>query len=88
MRLNMAKSTKSFYVCSFSYYWHSRCWRYLAEPAIGAPQAFGSSVDVVKAPYLYEFNNWALPLVLMVGAERIAAILGTVRFVQAGYRNR
>ena len=40
-----------------------------AEPAIGALQAFGSSVDVVKAPYLYELlNNWALPLVLMVGA--------------------
>ena len=33
-----------------------------AEPAIGALQAFGSSVDVMKAPYLYELlNNWALP---------------------------
>ncbi len=55
-----------------------------AEPAIGALQAFGSSVDVVKAPYLYELlNNWALPLVLMVGAGvGIAAILGTVRFVK------
>ena len=55
-----------------------------AEPAIGALQAFGSSVDVVKAPYLYELlNNWALPLVLMVGAGvGIAAILGTVRFVR------
>ena len=55
-----------------------------AEPAIGALQAFGSSVDVNKAPYLYELlNNWTLPLVLMVGAGvGIAAILGTVRFVQ------
>jgi hypothetical protein len=55
-----------------------------AEPAIGALQAFGSSVDVNKAPYLYELlNNWTLPLVLMVGAGvGVAAILGTVRFVQ------
>ena len=55
-----------------------------AEPAIGALQAFGSSVDVMKAPYLYELlNNWALPLVLMVGGGvGIAAILGTVRFVR------
>ena len=55
-----------------------------AEPAIGALQAFGSSVDVTKAPYLFELlNNWALPLVLMVGAGvGIAAILGTVRFVR------
>ena len=53
-----------------------------AEPAIGALQAFGSSVDVMKAPYLYEIlNNWAMPLVLMVGAGvGFAAILGTVRF--------
>ena len=51
-----------------------------AEPAIGALQAFGSSVDVKKAPYLYELlNNWTLPLVLMVGAGvGVAAILGTV----------
>ena len=55
-----------------------------AEPAIGALQAFGSSVDVTKAPYLFELlNNWALPLVLMVGAGvGLAAILGTVRFVR------
>ncbi|MFL2688019.1 MAG: DUF1538 domain-containing protein [Alphaproteobacteria bacterium] len=55
-----------------------------AEPAIGALQAFGSSVDANKAPYLYELlNNWTLPLVLMVGAGvGIAAILGTVRFVK------
>jgi hypothetical protein len=55
-----------------------------AEPAIGALQAFGSSVDVTKAPYLFELlNNWALPLVLMVGAGvGLAAILGTVRFVK------
>ena len=55
-----------------------------AEPAIGALQAFGASVDVTKAPYLYELlNNWTLPLVLMVGAGvGLAAILGTVRFVK------
>ena len=55
-----------------------------AEPAIGALQAFGSSVDVNKAPYLYELlNNWTLPLVLMVGAGvGVAAIHGTVRFVK------
>ena len=54
-----------------------------AEPAIGALQAFGSSVDVKKAPYLYELlNNWTLPLVLMVGAGvGLAAVLGTLRFV-------
>ncbi len=55
-----------------------------AEPAIGALQAFGSSVDVRAAPYLYELlNNWTLPLVLMVGAGvGLAAILGTIRFVR------
>ena len=55
-----------------------------AEPAIGALQAFGASVDVTRAPYLYELlNNWTLPLVLMVGGGvGIAAILGTIRFVR------
>ena len=55
-----------------------------AEPAIGALQAFGASVDVKKAPYLYEIlNNWTMPLVLMVGGGvGIAAILGTIRFVR------
>ena len=49
-----------------------------AEPAIGALQAFGASVDVNKAPYLYEIlNNWTLPLVLMVGGGvGLAALLG------------
>ena len=55
-----------------------------AEPAIGALQAFGASVDVNKAPYLFEIlNNWTMPLVLMVGGGvGIAAILGTLRFVK------
>lgn len=55
-----------------------------AEPAIGALQAFGASVDVAKAPYLFEMlNNWTLPLVLMVGGGvGLAAILGTIRFVR------
>ena len=54
-----------------------------AEPAIGALQAFGASVDVTRAPYLYEIlNNWTLPLVLLVGAGvGAAAVLGTLRFV-------
>ena len=51
-----------------------------AEPAIGALQAFGASVNVRKAPYLYELlNNWPLPLVIIVGAGvGVAAILGTI----------
>ena len=55
-----------------------------AEPAIGALQAFGASVDVNKAPYLWVLLNvYPLPLVLMVGAGvGIAAILGTIRFVR------
>jgi hypothetical protein len=55
-----------------------------AEPAIGALQAFGASVDVNRAPYLYEIlNNWTLPLVLLVGAGvGLAAVLGTLRFVK------
>ncbi|HCL49196.1 MAG TPA: DUF1538 domain-containing protein [Rhodobiaceae bacterium] len=55
-----------------------------AEPAIGALQAFGASVDVIRAPYLYEIlNNWTLPLVLLVGAGvGLAAVLGTLRFVK------
>ncbi len=55
-----------------------------AEPAIGALQAFGGSVDVNLAPYLYELlNNWTLPLVLIVGGGvGLAAILGTLRFVK------
>ena len=36
-----------------------------AEPAIGALQAFGASVDVTRAPYLYELlNNWTRLLYL------------------------
>ncbi|MBL95209.1 MAG: hypothetical protein CFH06_01317 [Alphaproteobacteria bacterium MarineAlpha3_Bin5] len=55
-----------------------------AEPAIGALQAFGASVDVNKAPYLWVLLNvYPLPLVLMVGAGvGLAAILGTIRFVR------
>lgn len=55
-----------------------------AEPAIGALQAFGASVDVTKAPYLYELlNHWTMPLVIIVGVGvGVAAILGTIRFVK------
>ena len=55
-----------------------------AEPAIGALQSFGSSVNPADAPYLYEIlNNWTLPLVLIVGAGvGLAAVIGTIRFVK------
>ena len=55
-----------------------------AEPAIGALQAFGASVDVNRAPSLSEIrNNWTLPLVLLGGAGvGLAAVLGTLRFVK------
>jgi len=55
-----------------------------AEPAIGALQAFGSSVDMRTAPYLYEIlNNWTMPLVLMVGGGvGCAAMLGTIRLIK------
>ena len=55
-----------------------------AEPAIGALQAFGASINPKDAPYLFEIlNNWTLPLVLMVGAGvGLAAVLGTLRFVK------
>lgn len=54
-----------------------------AEPAIGALQALGASVDPKRAPYLYELlNNRTLPLVLVVGAGvGLAAIMGTLRFL-------
>ncbi len=54
-----------------------------AEPAIGALQAFGSSINPIDAPYLWELlNNWTLPLVLIVGAGvGLAAVIGTIRFV-------
>ena len=55
-----------------------------AEPAIGALQAVGASVDVTKAPYLYTLlNDWAGVLVLMVGAGvGLAAVLGALRFLR------
>ncbi len=54
-----------------------------AEPAIGALQAVGSIVDVVKAPYLYALLvNWTGTLVLVVGiGVGVAAVLGTLRFL-------
>ena len=55
-----------------------------AEPAIGALQAVGASVDVTKAPYLFTLlNDWAGVLVLMVGAGvGLAAVLGALRFLR------
>ena len=42
-----------------------------AEPAIGALQAFGASVDVTRAPYLYEIlNNWTCLLSVGRGRSR------------------
>ncbi len=54
-----------------------------AEPAIGALQAFGASLDINKVPYLYEMlNNRVLLLVIFVGCGvGIAAILGTMRLI-------
>lgn len=54
-----------------------------AEPAIGALQAVGSSVDVTKAPYLYALlTSWANVLILTVGVGvGFAAVLGTMRFL-------
>lgn len=54
-----------------------------AEPAIGALQAVGSVVNVVRAPYLYTLlNDWTGVLVLCVGiGVGLAAVLGTLRFL-------
>ena len=54
-----------------------------AEPAIGALQQAGAIVDVNNAPYLYALlNEWATPLVLVVGiGVGLAAVLGTLRFL-------
>ncbi len=54
-----------------------------AEPAIGALQAVGSIVDIVKAPYLYTLlNDWTDQLILVVGiGVGLAAMLGTMRFL-------
>ncbi|MBF8270390.1 MAG: protein of unknown function DUF1538, partial [Gammaproteobacteria bacterium] len=54
-----------------------------AEPAIGALQQAGAIVDVNNAPYLYALlNDWATPLVLVVGiGVGLAAVLGTLRFL-------
>lgn len=54
-----------------------------AEPAIGALQIAGSTVDPAKAPYLYALlTTYASTLVLVVGAGvGLAAVLGTMRFI-------
>jgi len=54
-----------------------------AEPAIGALQAAGSSVDASSAPHLYLLlNDWAGALVLVIGiGVGMAAVIGTVRFL-------
>lgn len=55
----------------------------LAEPAIGALQTAGASVDPLKAPYLYAMlNSWSLALVAAVGlGVGLAATLGLLRFL-------
>ena len=55
-----------------------------AEPAIGALQAAGASVDVRKAPYLHALlNDWAWALILVIGlGVGLAAVLGALRFIQ------
>jgi len=55
-----------------------------AEPAIGALQQAGSSVDASRAPYLfYLLNEQATVLKLTVGVGvGIAAVLGSLRFLR------
>lgn len=54
-----------------------------AEPAIGALQIAGQTVDPVASPYLYAMLNlWSHWLVLSVGAGvGLAAALGSLRFI-------
>ncbi len=54
-----------------------------AEPAIGALQIAGSTVDPAKAPYLFALlTTYSSYLVLVVGAGvGLAAVLGTMRFI-------
>lgn len=55
-----------------------------AEPAIGALQQAGASLDVTKAPYLYYIlNERTQALVLTVGiGVGFAAVLGSLRFIR------
>ena len=55
-----------------------------AEPAIGALQQAGASLDVNKAPYLYYIlNERTQALVLTVGiGVGFAAVLGSLRFIR------
>ncbi|MGB3919080.1 MAG: DUF1538 domain-containing protein [Thiothrix litoralis] len=54
-----------------------------AEPAIGALEAAGQTVQVESAPYLYALlNDWADMLVLGIGiGVGAAAVLGTLRLL-------
>lgn len=54
-----------------------------AEPAIGALQSLGASIDPGHAPYLYEvLKNRSLELVLVVGlGVGLAAVVGVLRFL-------
>jgi hypothetical protein len=54
-----------------------------AEPAIGALQQVGNSVNPDNSPYLYYLlNQWETPLVFSVGiGVGFAAVLGTLRFL-------
>lgn len=54
-----------------------------AEPAIGALQIAGGTVDPIKAPYLYSLlTTYSGALVLVVGlGVGLAAVLGTMRFI-------
>lgn len=54
-----------------------------AEPAIGALQIAGGTVDPTKVPYLYSLlTTYSGPLVLVVGlGVGLAAVLGTMRFI-------
>jgi len=54
-----------------------------AEPAIGALQEVGGSIDTFESPYLYYIlNQWDLYVVLVVGVGvGCAAVVGTLRFL-------
>ncbi|MGR9092903.1 MAG: DUF1538 family protein [Gammaproteobacteria bacterium] len=54
-----------------------------AEPAIGALQTAGASVDVRQTPSLFALlNDWSDRLVLVVGiGVGFAAVIGTLRFI-------
>lgn len=56
----------------------------LAEPAVGALQAAGATVDPARAPLLFALlNQWTAALVAVIGiGVGVAAVVGTLRFLR------